>query len=91
MRIARNFDNDPDEPDPRRDPVDQAAEQLIDEAEDFLAGLAAAHPHTPDNTAPVEPVAQRNRPGRGCAWSRTPRRRCRSRTSTWCPRCARRP
>lgn len=48
MRIARNFDNDPDDNDDKRDNIDQAAERLIDEAEDFLAELAAANPHTAD-------------------------------------------
>ncbi|WP_431963277.1 hypothetical protein [Nocardia sp. bgisy134] len=64
MRIARNFDNDPDDSRNEKDQVEQAVEQLLDEAEDFLAEHAAANPYHPDtgSTAAVEPQPQRPAP-----------------------------
>ncbi|WP_435590784.1 hypothetical protein [Nocardia sp. bgisy118] len=66
MRIARNFDNDPDDDPNDKDQVEQAVELLIDEAEDFLAEHAAANPYHPDTdtepTAVTEPQPPRPAP-----------------------------
>ncbi|WP_068058158.1 hypothetical protein [Nocardia xishanensis] len=66
MRIARNFDNDPDDDPNEKDQVEQAVELLIDEAEDFLAEHAAASPYHPESdtasAAVAEPQPQRPAP-----------------------------
>ncbi|MCP2293632.1 hypothetical protein APR11_000036 [Nocardia amikacinitolerans] len=62
MRIARNFDNDPDDDHNEKDQVEQAVELLIDEAEDFLAEQAAANPYHPDATSAAVAGPQPQRP-----------------------------